>query len=537
MRTLRTIRTQLLVSLVSLFMLVPLAAQQQPQPAQPNQPIELPEIIVQGRSRVDIPGGSKQAPARPPLLTAALLDSLNPIEKIPLPSLPEAPWPSYAQPFTSWPGWVSAGIGNYLTPMLAGGYSFETGGYLIDVMADLESSSGWTPNSEYTTFNVGALSTYVAPEKFLFFGGSTTIVDVGLGNRSYNLFARADAASRSSTGIHAGVQTEGSNDGLQYNGGIEWATTSMSTAGNSVSDNHLEGALELMQQWRTFDVGGRVDVRLRGFGGNSYPFTSLLARGAYQDETIMASATAGPQWATSTQAEDRFGFAVRGELDYFLSEMFTLEAHAGTGLRALDFRDLLKANPYVSDTMVIDVPYDIVAVGGSIYWHPSIKLSVSIGADLTRTDRDLVWVAADTGTFEPAYRSTTTFTMGGDVRWLISSRDALVADLSIISASVDDANTKTYTPSVLASAGYERQWTDRISSNATLVYVGERFADLDNTIPLSGYIDLRLGAGYEINKTLSVTLQTQNLLSSTMVLWDGYRERGIFISGGILWKF
>ena len=100
-----------------------------------------------------------------------------------------------------------------------------------------------------------------------------------------------------------------------------------------------------MQQWKSFDVGGRVDVRLRGFGDNSYPFTSLLARGAYQDESIMASATAGPQWSTSTQAQDRFGFAVRGELDYFLSGDFTLEAHAGTGLRPLDFRDLLDDQP------------------------------------------------------------------------------------------------------------------------------------------------------------------------------------------------
>ena len=194
-------------------------------------------------------------------------------------------------------------------------------------------------------------------------------------------------------------------------------------------------------------------------------------------------------------------------------------------------------NPYVSDTMMIDVPYDLVAIGGSVFWHPSIRLSVSVGADLTRTDRDLVWVAADTGTFEPAYRSTTSFVIGGDVRWLVSSRDALTADLSIISATVDGAATKTYTPSVQASAGYERRWTEHLSSNATLIYVGERFADLANDVVLSGFIDLRLGAAYEINKTLSITLQTQNLLGSTMVLWDGYQERGIFISGGILWKF
>ena len=61
---------------VSLFLsVVSVYAQQQPPqpqvPAQPNQPIELPEFIVTGKERVDIPGGAKQAPVRPPLLSAS----------------------------------------------------------------------------------------------------------------------------------------------------------------------------------------------------------------------------------------------------------------------------------------------------------------------------------------------------------------------------------------------------------------------------------------------------------------------------------
>ncbi len=507
------------------------------QPA-PNQPIELPEIIVQGKSRVDIPGGAKIAPARPPLLSAALLDSLNPIEKIPLPGLPESAWPIYQQPFTTWPGWLSAQIGNYLTPQVAGGYSLGVGGYVLDLNGAVEHSNGWLPNADYTSIDLGAMSSYVAPEQFIFFGGSTTVVDANLRHRQYRLFAVDSAPSRSTTAIRAGVATDGEYEDLQYQGRLLWSTQSLTTdLRPSVSDNHLEGWAEVLQHFTSFDLGASADVRLRGFADRSYPYTALLARAAYESDHLMASARVGPQWATATGGDSRFGLSVLAEVDVFASPDFTLEAHAGTGLRPLSVGDMLAENPYLSDSAVIDVPYDVFAVGGSLLWHPSTRLTASVGIDLRRTDRDLVWIAASPGLFEPTYRSTTVMQIGADVRWLISSADVLVADLLMTNATVDDAESQTYLPSVRAALTYERSWSDAFRTQATIVYVGDRFADLTNAVVLSGFIDLRLQASYSISQRLDITAQARNLLGSTMVIWDGYRERGIFITGGILWKF
>jgi outer membrane cobalamin receptor len=54
---------------------------------------------------------------------------------------------------------------------------------------------------------------------------------------------------------------------------------------------------------------------------------------------------------------------------------------------------------------------------------------------------------------------------------------------------------------------------------------------------LSGYVDLRARISYAITPKLDVALRAENILSSTIVLWDGYRERGFFASAGFTWRF
>ena len=503
----------------------------------PNQPIELPEFIVTGKSRADIPGGSKRAPNRPPLLSQARLDSLNPLEKIPLPTLPQAPLPDYSQPIMWHPGWVDATLGNYLTPNVDAGYSFDVSGYLIDLTAGLEASSGWVDNSEYFMFDVGAMSTYVAPEKFLFFGGSTTVVDFDLGTKSYNLFADSTVPARSVTSIGGGVETEGRWEGLSYRGLASYSTRSLSTGNLGSTDNVFTGQIGLGQRWNEFDLGADLDLQLRGYRGNGYPYTSLSGNGHFVNSAVRASALVGLQWASSTAGDDRFGVQVGGRLDAFIHSAFTVEAHAKSGLRPIDMQQLLRENPYVSDTLTIDMPYDVVQVGGSVMFHPVLDVTASAGVEFRRTDRDVVWTPSANSTFEPTYLSTTTLTINGDVRWLITSQDVLVADIQIISASVDDNNDKPYVAPVQASAGYERDWTNDLRTVVSLIYVGDRFADLANTITLQSYLDIRVSGMYDITDRIGIQLNAENLLGNQFQLWNGYRERGIFINAGILWKF
>lgn len=525
------------IAIVVAVVLVRSAAAAQQQPA-PNQPIELPEIIVTGKERVDIPGSTKQAPTKPPMLGRSRLDSLNAVEKQPVPPLPSASLPVPQPDWAIRPGWLDASLGQYLTPEIAAGYTFTTGGYRIDARAGVESSLvGYQPNTEYTRASIRALSSYVAPEKFIVFGGSTTEVDLEAGLDRYRLFARSDAPTRSVDRLGAGLGVEGTYDGFRYRAGASYRMIGLGTADRSSSDNTLHGHLAVENRWQRFDVGGRASVDLRSYAGASYPFVEVAAYGRLATETMRLTAGIGIQTSSSTADVTRGGLLLNGALDLFVAPTITFSATARSGLRATSFADAVGDNPYVADTLLLDASYEVFNVGGRLHWHPTVRLSVSAGAQLAQTDRTPVWVAADSGMFRYDYHTTTRLDIPVDVRFLLSSADALTGEVRFTTATVASYGRQPYVPTVQVSASYDRDWSDDLRTRFGVVYVGDRAADLDERRSLSGYVDLRADASYRLLHDLRLTARVNNALGSTMILWEGYRERGIFISGGLTWTF
>lgn len=502
----------------------------------PNQPMELPEIVVEGSARVDIPGGSKEAPSRPPILSAAALDSLNPLQKTPLPRLPESSWPVYRPSLTMIPGWIQATLGNYLTPQVQGGYSFRADSYLIDLDAGIEASTGWQPNADYTKTHVGVRSSYVAPEKFLFFGGSLTTVDATLSHRTYALFSQPDAPRRSTVGSLVGIETSGTYEQVRYRGVAQWGYRSLNTVDRAVSGSILQGQAEIAAPWSTLEAGLHADLRMRSWNGNAYPSMEATVSLSQTSGNLQGSVRIGPQWVSTTAANDRFGVYVAASGSLAMSPDVTVSGTLHSGLRQRDHEQVYQENPYVVDSVEIDIPYDVVALEGSMQWQPSTTLGVSAGISFMRTERTPVWTRSTAGTFALDYLPSTTLQGVVDARWMVSRTQAVTADLRFTSTSVDTLGQNTYTPPVVASLGYEHQWTAALQTTIGLVYVSNRWADLEHQRQLSGYVDLQLDAEYRVLRDLGIVIQGRNLVGSTMFLWEGYRERSFFVSAGILWR-
>lgn len=513
-------------------------AQQQP-PAPPNQPIELPEFIVTGKDRVDIPASSKQAPSKPPVLKGARLDSLNDLEKQPMPALPTDPLPMLRRPGLFHPGYVQATMGQYITPAVAAGYSFTTGGYRIDLHGDVELSDGHRSNADYSKLDVRALSTYVAPAKFIVFGGSTTEADVRLRRRAYQHFAVDSAPpDRAVTDLTAGLAVDGSYEGYRYNAAANWSLLDVSTIGRSVTDHVIGGMAAVDTRTGDVDLGGRLDLQFMTLGGQAYPFLEGSVYGRYSTNLLRLTGRAGLQSATSTSGVVRGGLLLQGVVDVFLGKDLTFTGTLRSGLRATTMRDLITVNPYVSDTAtVLDASYDLFDMKGSLVYHPNVRLTATVGVRLQQRDRYAMWERTSSDMFAPSYVTVTQVQLPAQVRWLVSSRDAVTADLEFTSATVEDANVLPYVPSVKAAAAYDRQWTSAWSSSLAMIYVGERWADRSNTKSLTGYIDLRAAVRYDVMQAWQVSLEANNLLGSDIVLWEGYLERGMFVRAGILWRF
>jgi len=511
---------------------------QQPPAAPPNAPVELPEVLVTGKELIDVGAGSKQAPSRPPILSATRLDSLNPKEKLPIPRLPSRSLPSLRRSFAFYPGYVDASMGTLLTPSLAAGYSFATGGYRIDLDADLEASEGWVENAGYLRSALKLRSTYVAPAQFIVFGGSTTHVNADASYGSYNLFARTDAAER--TRLHAGasIDVDGSFEDFNYDASVGYAAHQVSTAGmDGLADNALHGYMGINQRGTGLLLGGDARVVLRSLRGEDYPFLQLRARGAWSEGNTRIRATVGPQFGASTRAEERFGIGADVHADVRVSNDVSVVASLTSGLRPLSFADLFAQNPYIDQAVSVDVPYDVVAIGGTMQYHPSIRLVVSGTVRLRFTEREPVWYQSNSGMFAVQYLSVRRLDAYADARYALSASDELRADVTLTQAAVVDSAAQPYVPVAMASLSYRRDWTSTLSSDLGVIYVGQRWADMSEKTALSGYVDLRARIDYAVLPSLLVTLRAENMLSSAIVLWEGYRERGFFATAGLTWRF
>ena len=54
---------------------------------------------------------------------------------------------------------------------------------------------------------------------------------------------------------------------------------------------------------------------------------------------------------------------------------------------------------------------------------------------------------------------------------------------------------------------------------------------------LSGYILLSARGEYSLSPSARIFVRLENLLNSSVFLWDAYKERGIFSAVGIEWQF
>jgi hypothetical protein len=510
---------------------------QQPQQVPPGQPLELPEYVVTGTERIDVPGAVKQAPVKPPTLRSTSLDTLNALEKQPLPMLVFRELPTIEQNWKAFPGYVDASIGTFLTPSIEAGYSFAAGGYTIDLRGGLLATSGWASNADMFRWNVGARSTYLAPEKFLVFGGSTTHAWAELGGSSYNLYAVASAPARSQSGVDLGVDVDGAYDGVSYAARASYDMRSINDVDTSVSDQGFGGTASLGTRWNDFAVRGELDMALRSFGGSSYPFVDLGASGEWSSTTMRLRAALGFQWFTSTAGDDRPGARISAEAWYFATPILSFDAAVRSGLVRRSGSAFLDKNPYLSARTVLDASYAIVDLQAGVEVHPQDRLRVRAGVRFAMLDRDAVWLSADSMTFAPAYLSTTTVSIPLELRWLLTSRDVVTGALTFTSATVEDSSTTPYVAPIATDLSYERTWTPKLRTVFTLAYVGERYADLNNNVSLPAYFTMRLRGAYDLTDRIELMIEADNLLDQPITVWKGYRERGLFLRAGITWRF
>ena len=84
---------------------------------------------------------------------------------------------------------------------------------------------------------------------------------------------------------------------------------------------------------------------------------------------------------------------------------------------------------------------------------------------------------------------------------------------------------------------YERDWFASFTSIISLEYVDSRTVTKDDSIELPSYIMANFKLNYKIQKDLEAFIRIDNLLNSSVYVWNRFRERGTFVALGARYLF
>ncbi|MBX3043424.1 MAG: hypothetical protein KIT33_05325 [Candidatus Kapabacteria bacterium] len=522
--------------------LMPVIAQESQQKPTSAEPLDLPNFIIQGTLQLNVNSGVKQNPERPRPLSKSELDSLNSLEKQSSQSLPVEPLRITTVERSLKDGFVKAQFGRFATGQIDVGFGGELGGYDLYGQAGYEFSDGHLTNADFSKFGAKLTSDYIAPAKFFIFGGSRTRTEVEFKHHDYNLFANPIGLNRNINNFSAIVDVDGNYRGIKFETGMGFNGFQVVTDNFRNADNNIFGFLKIHSFWNNFQVAGNVLLDLHTLRGQSTNFMQADGSISIFNDVFSLTGNGGLQWATNSNGVDRGGLLIEGKAEYRMNKLFTVRADIRSGLENKSFRDMAYENPYISNMADLDFAYDIMNLGAYLIFHPNEKIGFSAGMRVRSTDRYPVFSPDEVyfpGSFNISYEGISFVRSMFETYWYFTSQDKLTANLTATQSSLNDFTDSSipYIPDFQISLDYNRNWFKGFGTNFGIDYIGERFADLQNTVKLDSYINVRIEGNYLIYDGLRLFLRLDNLLNSDIYVWEGYRERNVFISFGVMWQF
>ncbi len=502
-----------------------------------SKPLELPNFIIQGREQLNVRTGIKQSPEKPGTLTKKELDSLNSLEKRLSLLLPTEPLPSRILNDKFNKGYIRADFGRFTTATAEAGYEFKAGEYEIFGKAGGDYSSGHIDNSGYDKIFLDLNADYTADEKYWIFGGSKTRTGISFKKNDYKLYSVPNPAQRNTMNLGLNVNTEGNYEGFAFNTGAGFNTLQLSQNSSNAFDNSINGYLSVTNLSSDYEIGGDLSVDLHSVSGNGVHFIQADAFGTYIHEDLTLKLKGGFQAAHSSGGIQRAGLLVEGNLDLRLSELFSLRGNAVIGLENNSLNDIFIQNPYLYSYTDVDFSYNLPDAGISLFYYPDEDLAVSVGADFGLIQRAPGFIDTTGGTFAIDYENVTKLETFAEMSYKFTGSDLITANLALEQAKHESNKFEPYSIPLKILLNYHKKWLEKLGTQFGIYYIGQRYTDLNNLNTLPGYIDLRIRADYSVNDMFLVYCNLENLFNQEIYIWNGYKERGVFISAGVLLKF
>lgn len=502
-----------------------------------SQPLELPNFIIEGKEQIDVQVGTKQIPSFSTYLDRSFMDSLIIVGKPRNYIIFPVTFPNTFISKNFPDAFIIGNFGSFLSANILAGYKFSYKGYEVYPYANFNFSNGHLDNANYTKFSIGVQTDYLAPEKFYIFGGSKTTTKVNLDFKNYKLYALTEAPSRTQLVFDAKISSTGNFEGFDFETGASLNSANQSGAGNSLGENTLSGFLEIKNREQPNQLGGRISLDFRSFENSSANFFELYGFAKFQADNIKIEPSLGFQLAKSSEGKNRPMVLISAIAHSLLSPDISIYAKLSNRLMNIAFRDFLKQNPYLSDSLVLDYG-NKSEVEAKIKYQPNKDYSVVLGANFSLNKRLPVFNVAKFGYFDIQYIDATIFSLNLEGFWENETIGNISASVNLTASS--QSNNKKDVPNLPSykfRTDYSRFFFKKLKFGVFFELMGKRFADIENKFQLSDYNNLGLLAEYILNSSTIFSVNVENLLNSNTVYWYGYKEWGFNFKVGVTYKF
>lgn len=503
-----------------------------------GEPIDFMTIVVEGKAALHLPKSLlKESPQLPSPYRRTELDSINPLEKVPLFRSEPIEYPRLIIPPTEKASAIVASAGLYGFASLHAMHQNQLSQYTLTLEGLVDRGGAYLPNADYlrTRFHATARTATSNPSQSLPTVGN---IDLGLETRSYNLFAVPTAPVRSSRLISLSSYRQDQYNESPYHLGVTIRNAHLRHLDTLTTDEtelhaQLQGRFAKLDRTAlTFDA----DASIRNYRRQALHFHSLSVCGRYADSTVAFQAQLGAQVATTSLQTIEFSPLVDVGAEWQVTSLLRLTAKLASQMEPVRFSELLVACPYITDTAVIrvnNIAYQL-GFGGTLTPTPHIRAQIEL--QTVSYSEGLLMESIGDGTFAPHYATQTvnSLHMRG---WFAVGYGYITADVNVTDAQLVNGNRVPYRPLFQASIEYGYTLSDRLVASARLGYVSARRTSraLDEQLP--SYVVLAGSAEYAISETIALKATFDNLISSTIELWRGYRERGSFVAIGAVVRF
>ncbi len=506
-------------------------------------PVDILDIIVKGSATLKLSSTSfaKQSAQNTRPLNQRELDSLNSLEKQAPLLLARNSAPSSMTPLAHRSLELHAYMGLFQSPDLGLVYGDVFGQYRVNALVNYSASTGFMTNADFSLLNIQAgLSHQALPGDGLF-ASSRLSLGIQALSQSYHLYASADSAPRRSVQLlSARAELQHPAQGPGFDAAIDvgqFGVTTETQIQQQRSESILQARVRATMKSSAYTPFAEARFNIHPYEGTTLSDNELGLGCSFSDSGLRASANIGFQFASNSESLVQYALAARIKLSTELSNTLRLQAELQRENSMNFYSTRWQDNPFMNPLSKLDVNRLNLGTHLSLSYHPSIAWESSLHLRFDSYGQYAVMQLDSVLQFSDVYVPAQIFGLELHTQWRPDTLSILTAALVVQSATQDGGASLPYVAPIECSIAYQRQIIKKLNFEAQLAYRAARDAQLTSTISLASYMLVNLSAAYYLTDDLSLVARAENLLNSSVFIFERYKERGAFVSAGIRWRF